>query len=129
MKNLVLRALVLVVAVAFVVPVASNAFAENKGPEKTVIEHVKNVKGACEFPHAKHQAVEGVTCNKCHHKEAETKCSKCHQKDATKDAAGKDVPKAQEAYHDQCKKCHQEHKAKDEAKYGKLPLCNTCHNK
>ncbi len=128
MKNLSLRILAVLVATMFRAAAAS-AFAENKGAPTSVIDHVKGTKKACDFPHAKHQVLEGVACNKCHHAEAESKCSKCHAAEATKNAAGKDQIKAQDAYHNQCKKCHQEYKAKDEAKYGKLPLCNSCHNK
>lgn len=65
--------------------------------------------GNVTFEHATHAAMEGVTCQSCHHKtEGDAmpqSCVECHPKKVEK---GSDEVKLQDAVHNQCWGCHQE---------------------
>ena len=106
----------IVFASLFVLALAGTAIAQEKGPDK--IEFKAPKKGKVAFDHAKHKAVEGVSCKKCHHKTEDgktpEKCGKCHGAEAK--------VKSKKAFHNQCKGCHKDMK--------KGPTkCKECHEK
>jgi len=122
------RVVIFVIAVFFVASgIALISAAEvKKGAETYTIDKCQKLKGPAPFDHYKHQALEGVTCKKCHHeaKEGETpkSCFECHQC-----AKKGEKPNAKIAFHKNCKGCHVEMK-KAGKKTGPTK-CNECHLK
>ena len=106
------------IALLFGLVVAGVAFANN-GEATYVLEAGK--KGAVHFDHAKHQAMDGMTCGECHHDKDHKavndaahiagKCDKCHEGKKTK-----------KVFHKNCKGCHK-------AKGAGPTKCSACHKK
>ena len=78
--------------------------------------------GVVTFSHAKHAALEGLTCKTCHHEmkgeTVEKKCSDCHKKKAQNN-----TPTMKNAAHKQCRGCHKQ------IKKGPTSKCKECHVK
>jgi hypothetical protein len=122
-----------ILAVGYMGIFLGSAFAENKGPEVSTIDHNNAKKKVEDFPHRKHQ--ETISCVTCHHKKEEGKdpqtCASCHADPAqeihfkTGKKAGKKM-KIQDAYHTRCRDaCHKKPENK-----GKAPTkCKGCHKK
>jgi hypothetical protein len=99
-------------------------------PEQEVLTFEAKL-GKVTFEHKVHAEMEGVECVSCHHtiEEGETpkSCGSCHPDKA----AEGEVPKLQDAVHDNCWNCHQE-KADAGAAHGPLKgfkNCKDCHVK
>ncbi len=125
--------------------VISSLAKDDKGPAEITITSSKSSKPKpAQFPHEKHQNMEGITCGECHHgmvngeqvpytEGMEIKeCEECHNPDVlggkTEGKLKLDTLKG--AGHGNCLECHKEMAKKDPAlKEKKIDKCATCHPK
>jgi predicted CXXCH cytochrome family protein len=131
------KSLVLLVVAALTMSLAlvvSMSFAaDDKGPAEIILG--ADGKKPATFPHAAHQAKEGVTCGTCHHylkdevrtpcddgtpQEEFKKCTECHNESM----ANEKLRTWKDIGHGLCKDCHT--KMKDQ---GAPTKCNDCHKK
>lgn len=125
--------------------VISSLATDDKGPADITITSSKSAKPKpAQFPHEKHQNMEGVTCGDCHHGMADgarvdytegmavKKCEECHNSEVLagkmKDKLKLDTLKG--AGHGNCLECHKEMAKKDPALKAKnIDKCAACHPK
>ena len=119
-------AIMLVVAVFFMIVLFQGAFAQKKAPESMMLKLEGGKFPPVSFSHPIHTEKAKVDCVVCHHKDKDPKqpekCMPCHD---IKDVKNGAIP-MKDAYHKNCITCHKEASAKGVSAPAK---CNDCHKK